>query len=192
MAPQEFNELMRAIIKYNPYIGIYTDQGTIAYYNKYELKFQLYDKNTRSGLVTPTKDLYPKEWHKLNVQREQDRILIRQWGNRNPIDGRYFIIDKKTGYPIEQIVRHHYKWASDPQYNKLDCRISAQVPIPISEHIPAGDPHSALWERRFTEAKYCIEKGIAYIPRWWSIQEQINYEKDLKNSHIVFVKGTIR
>ena len=117
------------------------------------------------------------------LKLEQNRLLIRQWGGRSPIDGRKIKIDS-AGYPTESITRHHYAYKAFDPMNYYDCRINALVPIPEAQHLPSGEPHTPLWYHRFRLAKETIAEGYIPVPMWWDSypggkQNRLDYIKEL-------------
>ncbi len=67
--------------------------------------------------------------------------------------------------PLESITAHH--WEVSDRLNKLDCRLSALVPILTRNHNPSGIPHDAVSEDRFRRAKAYLDQGIPVVPTWW-------------------------
>lgn len=104
--------------------------------------------------------------------------MLRQWGNRNPIDGRKIKLDG-SGYPRESITAHHYEYAAINPLNYYDCRISALVPIPTSEHHPTGESHTLLWYNIFRLSKEAIAEGRIPVPMWWNRNVRLNYIREL-------------
>lgn len=197
-APTEYYQLMKEIKDLYPYYYYEffggrraPDAKTMRYFTFYEPRMKAYAKLARLNPQIRTDDLYyPGFLSNTVLRQEQNRILIRQWGNRNPLDGREIQCDA-NGYPTEQITRHHWR-VSDHQLgkpiNKLDCSIAALVPIPTAEHFPSSTPHTTDWERRFRIAKIYLDQGIPVVPSWWNTQNQNDYKKWLKANEYNYYK----
>ena len=115
------------------------------------------------------------------VADEQISILKKLWGGR----------DARTGNLISgQIVtRHHYKLGDK---NKVDCRISALVPVLRKFHHTRGQPHTDIWVERFSDAVNYIEQGLAYIPLWWKQEYRTAYKRYLEADNIPYIEGQVK
>jgi hypothetical protein len=193
-APREFRTLLNAISEQIPHWWISTfgigrvENEMIYYYKEYEPRMKNYFKLSLMNPSLTNRYSVNKYYYgflhahdqlvDLFMKREQARILIRQFGGRSPIDGRKFRVNS-LGYPTESITAHHYQYAAINPLNYYDCRISALVPIPTSEHYPRGVPHTPEWYKKFSLCKEAIAEGSIPVPMWWSKNIRIDYIREL-------------
>ena len=163
-----YRELIEAMAEYAPYFWLDLDAMEIKYIEEIDPKL----KNTN----------YNKWLKDTETKKIQLSILKKQWGDRDATTG------EPLGYDV--IIRHDFKLGKT---NKRDCSRSALVPVLDDNHdiYPGGEPHTALWTKRFDDAKYYIKKGFAYIPAWWSREIRNEYEAELVEDEIPYINGRV-
>lgn len=198
-APRKFQTLINQIKDLYPHwwlttfgmgkVDTYTLKDMIHYYRTYEPRMENYYK---LALMNPSL----VSQHSINryypgflgspgqsvdgfLKRQQARIMLRQWGGRNPIDGTRIPTDS-LGYPLVSITAHHYEYAAINPLNFYDCRISALVPILSADHLPTGTVHTIQWYNRFRLSKEAIAEGRIPVPMWWDNNIRLEYIRELK------------
>ncbi|MEJ2252514.1 MAG: hypothetical protein P8Y97_22995 [Candidatus Lokiarchaeota archaeon] len=184
---ENFFELIDNMKSYAPYFWLELNRDELKYIKEFEPKFESYynayqDKSYDPYLGKVIQKAEPGYYHPdfSKVQDPQDNILKRQWGGRCAMTGNLI--------GNQKITRHHYKLGDK---NKIDCSISALVPIITIYHSTRGDPHSEIYVKRFEEAKFYIERGISYIPYWWNKDNRMAYKAFLETNKIPYVEGKI-
>jgi len=158
-----------------PYFWLDLSPEVRRYLKETEPRISLYFEGVLRDPSTQRAELYYYSWssdYQVHVE-----ILSAQWHDRCALDA----------IPIGPgVTRHHLRLGDQ---NKADCRISAL--IPVMRHIPWLAPHRQLWTQNFEDAKQYIEKGIAYVPMWWSDTDRMDYIRFLNNNNIPYHIGTV-
>lgn len=165
----EYVDLYKALHKYNPLFMVRYKQNYQYYYDVTEESFLYYLKNIQTRV-----DDYAPGFNSPSVRKTQINILLDQLGGRDAKTGE-LVRDPKTLELLKKIIRHHFKISN--RYNKMDCSISALVPLTDASH---GAAHTAIWEQRFTTLKWFVERGLPFIPSWWSKQNQKDHADYLR------------
>jgi hypothetical protein len=160
----EFTDLYKTLHKYNPLFMVRYKQSYRYYYDVTEKSFSTYLKSAQALI-----DDYAPGFKIPRVMKTQVNILLDQLGGRDAMTGE-LVRDPKTNKILKRIIRHHFKISN--RFNKMDCRISALVPLTSTSH---GAAHTPLWEQRFSTLKWFVERGLPFIPSWWTTQNQKDY-----------------
>ncbi|TFF90773.1 MAG: signal peptidase I [Promethearchaeota archaeon] len=172
---ETYRNLIDVMAEIEPYFWLDLSSEARRYLKETEPRISLYYDEVRRDPSTQNINFYYNSWN--NDYDVQVEILSAQWHDRCSYEG----IPLGPG-----VTRHHLRLGDQ---NKADCCISALVPV--MNHIPWLPPHRDQWTQNFEDAKQYIERGIAYVPRWWPDTRRVNYIRFLNYNNIPYHIGTV-